>query len=305
MSLILGRLLLILIINSFAHSIEDERPVMFVHISNSAGTALCRSFVKSGMRTPGLKKNCNAKCTLPWHWQRFCNSKYRCKRLKCQPSWGSSQRDLCANMFKYASRENLDLIGREMFLEEVSVNTNFTLCKQFKYFMVFKEPITRISSNLNRLIKNPKNTVRSWLHDEHIGRPALVKNHLNDMCGTPSLNNYVTRILLGKDAFFSGKMSESDNMARHAMYILDQFELVVPAEMLGTVQAISLISNLWRKHEKLNQTLAQLLARRLNHRKHRNALDGESMEVLLQANALDIRLYKSVKEKFERMLRNV
>ena len=304
--MILARLLVILIINSFAQAIEDERPVMFVHISNSAGTALCRSFVKSGVRTPDLKKNCNAKCTLPWHWQRFCNSKYRCKRLKCQPSWGSSQRDLCANMLKYASRENLDLIGREMFLEEVSVNTNFTVCKQFKYFMIFKEPVTRISSNLNRLVKNPKNTVKKWLHDERIGRPALVKNLLNDMSGTPSLNNYVTRILLGEDAFFSGKMSlQSNNMERHAMYILDQFELVVPAEMLGTVQAISLISNLWGKHEELNKTLARFLARRLNHRQHTNALDDESMEILVQANALDIRLHKSVKEKFESMLRNV
>jgi len=208
-------------------------------------------------------------------------------------------------MFKYALRENLDLIGREMFLEEVSVNTNFTLCKQFKYFMIFKDPVTRISSNLNRLVKNPKNTVRRWLHDKHIGRPALVKNYLNDMCGTPSLNNYVTRILLGKDAFFSGKMSKSNNMERHAMYILDQFELIIPAEMLGTVQAISLISNLSGKHEELNKTLARFLARRLNHRKHTNALDVESMEILLQANAIDIRLYKYVNEKFERMLSNV
>ena len=301
----LGRLLIILMINSFARAIR-ERPVMFVHISNSAGTAICRSFVKSGVQTPGLKKNCNAKCTLPWHWQRFCESKHRCERMKCDPPWGNSIKNLCRNMFNYATRENLDLIGREMFLEEVSSNTNFTLCKQFKYFMVFKDPITRISSNLNRLVKRPKKALRRWLHDEHMGRPTLVKNYLNDMSGTPSLNNYVTRILLGKDAFFLGKMStHSKKIEHHAVHILNQFELVIPAEMLGTVQATSLMSNLWRKQTNLNETLAQILPKRLNHKKRGMHLDDESMRILLEANALDIHLYELVKEKFKKLSRSV
>ena len=89
------------------------------------------------------------------------------------------------------------------------------------------------------------------------------------------------------------------------MHILNQFELVIPAEMLGTVQAISLISNLWKKQTNVNETLAQFLAKRLNHKKRGLHLDDESMRILLQANALDIRLYELVKEKFEKLSRSV
>ena len=283
-------------------ALENEKPVMFVHVSNSAGTALCRSFVKSGIRTPGIKSNCNARCSLPWNWQRFCSTKVKCQKIKCTPPWGNSIKNICYNMNRYAENNQIQMLGREMFLEEVDRRSNFSLCVQFRYFLIFKEPIARISSNLARLSKHPNIDVKKWLKSTHATKPNLIRNQLNDMSGTPSLNNYVTRLLLGEEAFFLGKSQMNfTTMKQHALQVLNQFDLVVPAEELSSPKSIELISNLFLKNTQLRDSLSKFLIQRMNHKKRKSSLDSEAMQTLKEANEIDIQLYELMKVKFKKI----
>ena len=266
---------------------QPNKPVFFIHVSNSAGTAFCFMMKKAlAVRVDRTEKNCNSGCMAPFEWQRFCPVGL-CKRVECIPPWGGSRS--CEAMSEYAARNRLEILGRETVLEEVHASTGFRICSQFRYVMLFKEPLRRLQSNLNRLAHNPEVEVARSLRKN---RYSSLRT--SDLSGTPSLNNYVTRMILGTDSFFLPPGAINNTHEQAARSMLSKFELVIPVEKLSTDYAQFRLAALFgmQSKEKVLTKIRILLSQRTNHKpQKKKRLSLKAFALLQRMNEIDIRLY--------------
>ena len=231
----------------------------------------------------------------PFEWQRFCPRKLRCRTVPCRPPWGNLRS--CKAMAEYAKSSGLQFLGRETVLEEVHAKDAFELCSQFRYIMLFKDPMRRLQSNLNRLASRPNKQAKAWLT-----RLVFTEHRTSDLAGTPSLNNFVARTILGTDAFFlpPGGINASHEQA--ATVMLSKFALVLPVERLSEVYAQNRIALLFGYNTTATEStrkLQHLLSQKRNHRSRKQRLNPVTVSLLTRMNVIDMSLYRQTLAKYE------
>jgi hypothetical protein len=311
---------------------NSEKPVMFVHISNSGGTAACNSVSGGGVRVT-LEGNCNLMCNMPWLWSRYYKGPGEWTRTEMMTLDSCNQNDEhvrnmmvderdCEAMAKYAEKWKFRILFREMVLAETGEEANdFTICPQFRYVMFFKDPIKRYESELSiRHGFGGANATKRFVEKSYAGEdngkiawfgPSLLNmreglGHI--MPGTPGINNFVTRTLLGPDVFTLPPKKITEEHLDRARAILSKFEAVIPLEKAFESYTWRIFASLFPEvGERLfYRTKAQLWCKHANVKKrtHKDYIKGDERlhKMIKEMNTIDTALHNEMTAKYVKQM---
>jgi len=311
---------------------NSEKPVMFVHISNSGGTAACNSVSGGGVRVT-LEGNCNLMCNMPWLWSRYYKGPGEWTRSEMMTLASCNQNEEhvrnmmvderdCEAMAKYAEKWKFRILFREMVLAETGEEANdFTICPQFRYVMFFKDPIKRYESELSiRHGFDGANATKRFVEKSYAGEdngerawfgPSLLNmreglGHI--MPGTPGINNFVTRTLLGPDVFTLPPKKITEEHLDRARAILSKFEAVIPLEKAFESYTWRIFASLFPEvGERLfYRTKAQLWCKHANvkNRRHKDYIKGDERlhKMIKEMNTIDTALHNEMTVKYVKQM---
>jgi hypothetical protein len=311
---------------------NSEKPVMFVHISNSGGTAACNSVSGGGVRVT-LEGNCNLMCNMPWLWSRYYKGPGEWTRSEMMTLASCNQNEEhvrnmmvderdCEAMAKYAEKWKFRILFREMVLAETGEEANdFTICPQFRYVMFFKDPIKRYESELSiRHGFHGANATKRFVEKSYAGEdngerawfgPSLLNmreglGHI--MPGTPGINNFVTRTLLGPDVFTLPPKKITEEHLDRARAILSKFEAVIPLEKAFESYTWRIFASLFPEvGERLfYRTKAQLWCKHANvkNRRHKDYIKGDERlhKMIKEMNTIDTALHNEMTVKYVKQM---
>ncbi|KAL1511935.1 hypothetical protein AB1Y20_005215 [Prymnesium parvum] len=214
--------------------------VYFLHVSSSGGSSLCRwAQQQPCARIPTCGANCNLPCAHPWDWRS------RCRPPACPPPERACRpphRPSCAALHRYAARHNLTFFASETVLLR-DVGSPPRPCAHFRHVALLRQPVERVRRQLERMSATPNSRLRAMM-----GAPAVFNtSERTSLMGTPAINNYLTRLLLGEEAFFLPLRAITDAHCDAAAAMLAEFVAVVPLDLLDHGGAAHLASVLgWR-----------------------------------------------------------
>lgn len=311
---------------------DSEKPVMFVHISNSGGTAACNSVSGGGVRTT-FEGNCNLMCNMPWHWSRYYKGPGEWTEEEMKTLDSCDQKDEhvqnmmvderdCEAMAEYAKKWKFRVLFREMLLAETGEKANdFTICPQFRYVMFFKDPVKRYKSELSiRHGFDGVNATKRFVEKSYAGvnkgerawfGPSLLnlrENLGHIMPGTPGINNFVTRTLLGPDVYTLPPKKITEEHLNRARAILSKFEAVIPLEKAFESYTWRIFASLFPEvGERLfYKTKAQLWCKYANVKnvKHKDNIAGDEKlhKMIEEMNTIDTKLHSEITAKYEKQM---
>ena len=164
----------------------SNRPVFFLHVSSSGGTALCHwAQEQHCSRVPSCGSNCNLNCKHPWNWVSHCAEPACVAPLRrCKLPYKAG----CDGLESYVRDRNLTFFGTETMLTE-------KLCfNRFTHVVVLRDPVERLQSQLVRLHPTSPNT---HLHALMSQPYVFNTSHMgSSLMGTAAVDNYMTRLLV-------------------------------------------------------------------------------------------------------------
>ena len=227
-----------------------SRYVQLLHVSNSGGTSVCQMASLLGLQAPHGSA-CNLRCKGPTNW----NGNRRCTF------------DSCDALASHVRTNGWQFVGSETILEEMewaAPPLSQPLCPRVSYVAVFKDPLSRIYSEVARLAftkfrRSPEVLLWSWLpgcdlagsasqlatalvlfDSDRCYNGAHCNNHTGTaLMGTPAISNYAARLLLGRRRFLEppDRLDAGDAL-REALHVLSQFSLVISIESLSSPTAL-------------------------------------------------------------------
>lgn len=264
-------------------------PVYFLHVSSSGGSSMCRwAQQQRCARIPSCGANCNLPCAHPWDWRSRCRPP-ACEAPSrvCTPPFKAG----CKALARYVQRHNLSFFASETVLLREPL-APARLCPMFRHVAVLRQPVERARRQLERMSQQPNSRFRAMLSS-----PLFFNtSERTSLMGTPALNNYITRLVLGPQAFFLPLNAITDSHCDDATRILAGFDAVVPLEHLergGSQYLAALLGwtglpphhNMHRHKNRTHQN-----GRRLTPRTP--ALSERNVRKLYDLNRCDMRLYE-------------
>ena len=162
--------------------------------------------------------NCNLNCMHPWNWRDHCTEPACPRATKlCKPPF----RPGCASLARYAQRRNLTMLASETMLHSRCFD-------HFSYVTVLRDPVARLSSQLERMTTRPNMKLRSLLASPYVFNTS----ERTSLMGTAAVDNYLTRLLLGPPAFFLPLRGINESHFAAAAATLASFTAAIPIEQL-------------------------------------------------------------------------
>jgi hypothetical protein len=201
----------------------DAKPVFFLHVSSSGGTAVCRWAQEQPCgRVPSCGANCNLNCHHPWDWVQSCRPP-ACK-VPSRPCKSPFKLG-CGGLARYARRRNLTFFASETMLHEAPCLRSFT------YVTVLRDPIERLQSQFSRMHgQHPNTRLRELLSAAH----AFNTSERSSLMGPAAVDNYLVRLLAGPEAFFLPAGGINASHFHRASSRLSRFDVAIPIENLST-----------------------------------------------------------------------
>ena len=171
--------------SALALAMAASRPVFFLHVSSSGGTALCRwAQDQHCSRVPSCGSNCNLNCKHPWNWVSHCvEPACAAPPRRCKLPYRAG----CDGLARYVRERNLTFVGTETLLTERPCFDRFT------HVVVLRDPVERLQSQLVRLYPNSPN---ARLHAMMSRRFVFNTSEHSSLMGTAAVDNYMTRMLV-------------------------------------------------------------------------------------------------------------
>lgn len=282
-----------------------DRPVavFFLHVSSSGGTAVCRLAQEQPCsRVPSCGANCNLNCRHPWDWRQQCVPPACVPPARpCRPP----HKPGCAGLRRWVAQHNLTFVASETMLTEGG------LCPDFVYVTVLRDPVARLQSQLERMSSQPNHKLHQLLSQPRVLNTSVTTS----LMGTPALDNYLVRLLLGPPTFFLPLRAINASHFAAASRVLAGFAAAVPLDGLNTDGATWLRGALrWRgaprkaNHHRLPgaaplrpPTQPAASGRRLSAR--HQALGERSLRLLRELNRYDLQLYAEATARFRQSVR--
>ena len=219
----------------------SKLPVAFVHVSGSGGTSVCNAAAAMGVRTPSVRWGCQFPGT---------------------NVLGHGPSDIFGSCHAFAlsvRSHSVDFFENEGYLRDGKwADAMDGLCAlHFRHAILLKDPVERIVSQAldiaPRVYRSHAETLlTTWLNGSCVPTVACLRsNGTQDrtgkeaegraergfvmhkslghaFMGTPAIENYATRMLLGEEAFHRHLTLED---GRAALHKLTRFQLVYPIEL--------------------------------------------------------------------------
>ena len=216
------------------HPRMSARPIFFMHVSSSGGTALCRwAQEQPCAQIPACGANCNMQCHHPWNWQHHCRPPACVPPAKpCQLPFKAAGGG-CEGLARYARRRNLTFLASETMLPGYGRQ-----CLEQYFFgvIVLRDPVERLQSQFVRFHPSGPNAALNAILSRQY---AFNTTERSSLFGTASIDNYLTRLLLGPRAFFLPLRGINSSHRQAAARILESFQLTVPIENLSSASWLS------------------------------------------------------------------
>ena len=204
---------------------SDPRPVFFLHISSAGGSSICRwAQQQPCARIPSCGANCNLGCAHPWDWKASCRPPV-CSPPDhpCRPPYKVG----CAGLRRHAQRNNLTFLASETMLHR-EPGERPRLCPGFRYVVLLRDPVERLTRQLERMSSQPNTRLRAMLASPFVFNTS----ERTSLMGTAAINNYAARMLLGPPAFFLPLGAFNDSLCSQASKLLAGFTAAVGLDQL-------------------------------------------------------------------------
>ena len=102
------------------------------------------------------------------------------------------------------------------------------LCPEFRHVALLRHPVERVRRQLERMSPTPNVRLRETLSSPFV----FNMSERTSLMGTPAVNNYLARLLLGSAAFFLPLRAVNDSHCDVASALLARFDAVVPLDQV-------------------------------------------------------------------------
>ena len=238
------------------------KAIMLLHMSKAGGTSLCNLGRYNNLTTHPKANNC---------WPPFNG-----------PVWFASFRHVEVTCTAYAHMVESDSIGilaNEAYLDGGASGYATQLCPNLTYVTMLRHPVARTLSHTRQAgIRDSDGS-----KDKYRSRPLVEQLQARPEIG----NNYMTRFLLGKQAYESA-LDELDSTALEAaLRNLLQMDVILVLE--DPVQTSEGLGRLGWAVTDLRTKAGRVDPRR----RHVSDLTGAEVQALQEANRLDAVLYQA------------
>ena len=204
-------------------------PVYFLHVSSSGGSTICRwAQQQRCARVPSCGANCNLNCAHPWDWRSGCHPPACPLATR---SCKSPHRPGCTGLHRYLQRHNITFFASETMLHR---KEDDALCAEFRHVALLRHPVERVRRQLERMSSTPNIRLREMLSSPFVFNTS----ERTSLMGTPAVNNYLARLLLGSAAFFLPLRALNDSHCDVASDLLARFEVVVPLDQVTRLRQL-------------------------------------------------------------------
>ena len=239
----------------------SRAPLYLLHVSKAGGTSLCSlSHYNRCLEHPAANN-----CWIPG----------------AGPVWFASFKHTEATCKDYGlvlDEHKLDLIANEGYLDGGVQGGTPELCAEMLYITMLRDPMARVLSHMFQAGVKPAGFTREQYAELAVEERILAKPEI--------ASNYMTRVMLGKEAYYSalGKLTMED--ARKASTLLAQFDVVLILEQKRwTGPVIENMLGWWNSSD---------LDKKHGRKSHgRPPLAREDEKRIADANLLDVELYKT------------
>lgn len=239
----------------------SRAPLYLLHVSKAGGTSLCSLSHYNRCLEHPVANNCWIPGAGPVWFASFRHTEATCK------DYGA-----------VLDEHKLDLIANEGYLDGGVDGGTPELCSEMLYITMLRDPMSRVMSHMFQAGVKPAGFTREQYAE------LAVEERIN---AKPEIaSNYMTRVMLGKEAYYSplGELTTED--ARKASILLGQFDVVLILEhKRWTGPVIENMLGWWNSSD---------LDRKHGRKSHgsRPPLTKEDEKRISDANMLDVELYK-------------
>ena len=251
-----------------------EKPILFVHLTKSAGTSVCRMAKHNGEAMLRQKDAVHFSCNLPFDGPAV--NKF--------PDKSPPRFSTCQARARYLKSEMVSFNAVEHFLEDSSGKS--LICDaEMRYFTILRNPMERIQSWI-AYHKIPPEDVLRWLQGEdNPSRYSSPQRHYERTFLYPYVDNYLVRTLCGKSTFRLPPGAIDESHLLKAWTILQLFEKVIFFDELNQPSFSTFIAELgW-------PTETQLFHANPSEYQRQFLLFDSVIETLQNFNSFDHQLY--------------
>eukprot|EP00039_Didymoeca_costata_P004287 m.72443 g.72443 ORF g.72443 m.72443 type:complete len:539 (+) comp12328_c0_seq2:87-1703(+) len=239
-------------------------PVYLLHISKAGGSTLCSlSHYNQCLEHPKANN-----CWIPG----------------AGPVWFATMQHKecsCDEFDEIIERDKLDLVSNEGYLDGGVTESVQSLCPNMLHMTMVRKPITRVFSHMMQAGVKPAGYSNQEYLDMSIAERINIKPEIS--------SNYMTRMLLGKRAYYSGKHNLTTKDAEQAINLLNEFDVVLVLE--ETTKVSRLLESLLGWHNASD--LSRYHKRKSHHPLKGNKISESDMLLVKKANELDEQIYET------------
>jgi hypothetical protein len=242
-------------------------PIYLLHVSKAGGTSLCSlSHYNQCLEHPSAN-NCWVPGAGPVWFATFTHTEQTCEQYSAM-----------------MTEHKLDLMANEGYLDGgVDGKTPF-LCTDMLYITMLREPMSRVVSHMFQAGVKPGGFTREQYAELTVAEKITQKPEI--------ASNYMTRVMLGKDAYQSGLDELTAADAERAAVLLGQFDVILILEQKRWTPPI--LENM------LGWWNASDLDRRHGRKAHQNrTFTPEEHKMIADANEADAILYTAAVVMFK------
>ena len=256
---------------------NNNRTILFVHLSKSAGSSVCQTMAKEMTLT-------NAQGRIDRN-RRNCNVQFLDKRHK----WSWTEPHFCTELERFTTNATGHPHQRNNFIAIERPWHDEMPCLGFRSFSVMRHPVSRYISLIDYFGMN-ETFVMDYTKKQQTGVAVFDAGH--KLAAHPT-NSWTIRQLLGYKRFFDPNPIDNNDYLR-ARSLVEKFDALLPLEFLRHPNVLRMIKSTIPEYHK------GLLAHNITVNKSKKTFhSAEFVDLLNKENKYDIMLYEYVLKMFD------
>ena len=247
--------------------LDTRAPLYLLHVSKAGGTSLCSLSHYNRCLEHPKANNCWIPGAGPVWFATFRHKESTCKQY-----------------MDVVREHKLDIIANEGYLDGGTSGSVPALCPEMMYTTMLRKPLSRVVSHMFQAGVKPPGFSREDFKKLSVIERIKLKPEVS--------SNYMTRVMLGKEAYYSGLNALNVTHGQQAQRLLSQFDIVLLLEQKTRVpilleQALGWwnSSDLDRKHGRRSHGGDRL--RDLSPEDHNRIVEANKLDLMVRLFRVD------------------